>query len=304
MWTAEVSPYVKPTWNSTIYFTYNNARSLNTGGFANVLTWAPTGNKLNPLNFKSESDLWEAGVKVDLIPDTLFVSAIGFAQSRDTAPDINGNMARLKVKGAEGVVRFQPDRHLAFAGNFTYINARYTFIIPAGFSPFGFYTDNATVWGDSNRLNQRTGAEYDAAGIPKTNLSGYASYQFDSGFGAQLSGWWTSSWYVNLSKTVKVPSEFQLDLQLFYRRRAWSASVALLNLTDEKNFVNGLAGSTTEFLQPMRPFSERRPGAPLSKSRHVRPTIRPVRFVAPPHHGYGYASSSRLAAGPACRPRH
>jgi hypothetical protein len=31
-------------------------------------------------------------------------------------------------------------------------------------------------------------------------------------------------------------------------------AIIFLNLTDQENFVNGLAGSTSEFLQPTRPF--------------------------------------------------
>jgi len=50
-------------------------------------------------------------------------------------------------------------------------------------------------------------------------------------------------------------------------------------------------------------FRNRCTRAPPSKWSHVRPTIRAGRFVAPPHHTFGYASSSRLASGVAGRPR-
>jgi hypothetical protein len=45
--------------------------------------------------------------------------------------------------------------------------------------------------GDSNGLNQRKAGRYDAAGIPKYSASAYVDYQHQSGFGVNLSGWWT-----------------------------------------------------------------------------------------------------------------
>ncbi|MDF4205934.1 TonB-dependent receptor [Pseudomonas protegens] len=56
---------------------------------------------------------------------------------------------------------------------------------------------------------------------------------------------------MNLSKTVKVPDEYNLDLALYYRQPQWSTTLRVLNLTNELNFVSGLAGSTNTFLQPM-----------------------------------------------------
>ena len=256
LYSIQVSPYFKPTADSTVYVTYDHSVDLNTGGFENVLTWGP-GNKLNPLSFHSLSDLLEIGAKAEPLPRQLFASLVGFWQARDTSPDTNGNIARLETHGIEASARYQPDALKNFASgvNLSWIQSRYSWIIPSGFSPFGFYTDNATVWGDSNVLNQRQGGAYDAAGLPHYTATAYVNYHFDWGLGAELAGWWTSSWYTNLSYTVKVPAEYNLDLRVYYHQPSWDVSVAALNLTDQKNFVNGLAGSTSEFLQPMRPLS-------------------------------------------------
>lgn len=253
LYSLQASPFIKPTRDTTIYITYDRSRAINTGGFANVLTWGAN-NKLNPLSFRSLSTFVEGGVKADVIPGRLFGSLVGFYQSRDTAPDTSGNMAHLITKGVEGSVRYQHNRNLSAALNLSYLNARYSSIIPAGFSPFGFYTDNGTVWGDSNRLNQRTAGAYDAAGIPKYSATGFIDYRFDFGLGAEAAFWWTSGWFTNLSYTVRVPAQYNVDLRVYYRRPAWDVAVIVLNLTDQENFVNGLAGSTSEFLQPTRPF--------------------------------------------------
>lgn len=250
----QASTFIKPTEKTTLYFTYDKSTALNTGVFGPFLIWG-AGNQLNPLAFDSQSELKELGFKYEPIIDQLFLTLSGFEQKRDLSPDTNGNMARFEVKGIESSLRWQLQKNIAIGGNLTYLNAEYTSIIPAGFSPFGFHADNATVWGDSNGLNQRKAGRYDAAGIPKYSASAYVDYQHQSGFGINLSGWWTSNWYTNLSQTVKVPNNYNLDLGLYYRQPQWTVGLNILNLTNERNFVNGLAGANSEFLQPMRPLT-------------------------------------------------
>lgn len=250
----QLSTFIKPTAKSTLYFTYDKSTALNTGVFGPFLIWG-SGNQLNPLAFDSGSELKEVGFKYEPITDQLFLTLSGFEQKRDLSPDTNGNMARFEVKGIESSLRWQLQKNIAIGGNFTYLDAEYSSIIPAGFSPFGFHADNATVWGDNNALNQRKAGRYDAAGIPKYSASAYVDYQHQSGFGVNLSGWWTSYWYTNLSQTVKVPNNYNLDLGLYYRQPQWTVGLNILNLTNERNFVNGLAGANSEFLQPMRPLT-------------------------------------------------
>lgn len=256
----QLSPLLKPTDNLTLYFTFDRSHALNTGGFANVLPWGAN-NQLNPQTFNSIAKLYEGGGKADLIPGALYASLAGFWQSRDQSPDMNGNMARLETRGVEAALRAEPVRNFRAGLNVSWIDAKYTYIIPAGFSPFGFIPDNGTVFGDRNVLNKRTGTKYDAAGIPEYSGSGYLDYQFDFGLGAQLIAWVTSPWFTNLSETVKVPTQYNLDLNVYFRQPHWDVTLAITNLTDANNFVNGLAGSVTEFLQPARPFAAQARGA-------------------------------------------
>nr|WP_174505288.1 TonB-dependent receptor plug domain-containing protein [Acinetobacter sp. Marseille-Q1620] len=250
----QISPFIKPTKNSTIYFTYDKSTAINTGVFGPFLTWGP-GNRLNPDSFDSTSELKEVGIKYEPLPDKLFLSLSWFDQTRDLSPDTNGNMAKFKIKGIESSIRWQPRNNLAIGANLTKFDAEYTDISLAGFSPVGFVPDNATVWGDSNVLNQIKAGRHDAEGIPKYSASTYIDYRHHSGFGANLSAWWSSWWYTNISQTVKVPNNYNLDLGLYYRQPQWTVGLNILNLTNERNFVNGLSGANTEFLQPMRPLT-------------------------------------------------
>lgn len=249
----QVSPYVKPTENSTLYYTFDRSLAVNTGFFSNGLGWGSGAgaNLLNPLAFESLSVLHEVGLKVEAVPNELFMTLAAFKQERDQSPDSNNNIARLVIKGVESTIRYQPDDHLRTALNLSKLTAYNEFASQAGFASAGFIPDNGTVFGDNNSLNQRPSGRFDAVQIPEYTASGYVDYRFDSGFGAELSGWWTSSWYLNLSKTVKIPDEYNLDLAVYYRQPQWSTTLRVLNLTNELNFVSGLAGSTNTFLQPM-----------------------------------------------------
>ncbi|NBF11660.1 TonB-dependent receptor plug domain-containing protein [Pseudomonas sp. Fl4BN1] len=249
----QISPYVKPTENSTLYYTFDRSLAVNTGFFSNGLGWGSGSgaNQLNPLAFQSLSVLHELGLKVEAIPDQLFMTLATFKQARDQSPDSNNNIARLIIKGTEATLRYQPDPHLRSGLNLSRLSAYNEFTSQAGFASAGFIADNGTVFGDNNSLNRRPSGRFDAVQIPEYTASGYLDYRFDSGFGAELSGWWTSSWYLNLSKTVKIPDEYNLDLALYYRQPQWSSTLRVLNLTNELNFVSGLAASTNTFLQPM-----------------------------------------------------
>ena len=244
------SAYIKPTVNSTLYATYDRSTAVNTGVFGSFLTWGP-GNKLNPLAFDSVSELYEVGAKIDLIPGKLFASTSGFVQYRDTTPDTSGNIARVRIKGIESSLRFQPTQNFASGVNFSYLKAVNTYIIPGGFSPFGFFADNATVFGDNNRLINRPGGRYAVPGVPKVSLNGFADYHFDNGLGAELAVWYTGKFYTNLSQTVTVPDGYQANLTLYYRQPRFDLSVRIVNLTDQHNFLNALTGG--EFLQPLPP---------------------------------------------------
>ena len=252
LFSVQVSPYVKPTENSTLYYTFDRSLAVNTGFFTNGLGWGSGAgaNQLNPLAFESLSVLHEVGLKVEAVPDQLLLTLAAYRQARDQAPDSNNNIARLIVKGWEATLRYQ-DQNLRSGLNLSRISAYNEFTSQAGFASAGFIPDNGTVFGDNNSLNQRPSGRFDAVQIPEYNAGGYVDYRFDSGIGVELSGWWTSSWYLNLSKTVKVPDEYNLDLAVYYRQPQWGVTVRMLNVTDELNFVSGLAGSTNTFLQPM-----------------------------------------------------
>jgi hypothetical protein len=258
LYAGQISLYVKPTQDSSVYVTYDRSVAINTGGFASTLSWGsnstanPNGaNELSELAFDSLSELYELGYKTN-IGENLFWSIAYFEQARDTNPDQFNNIARFHVKGVESALRYQFSEQLRAGVNLTQIKGYSEYQSQAGFAPRGFVPDGGTVFSDNNLLNLLPSGRFDAVQIPEYTLSGFLDYRFASGFGVEVSAWWTSDWYVNLSKTVEIPNEFNIDTTFYYRTDKWSAALQVLNLTDELNFVNGLSAPTNTFLQPMR----------------------------------------------------
>ncbi len=253
LFAVQVSPYLKVTPNSTVYVTYDRSRSLNAN---NQLSWGAN-DQLNALAFRSLSELTEIGVKFEPIPDQLFLALAAYSQARDQSPDDEGNISRIKTEGVEFQVRYQPDRNLATGLNLTTQQAEYERVrLGLAHAPNGVVVDNGTVINDAGRLNgqQPWASGLDVPGVPEFSASGFIRYTLDSGLGAELSGWWTSDWYTSTSKLVRIPSAFNLDLNIFYRRDNWDVALILRNITDEETFVSGHQSGDT-FLQPWRPFT-------------------------------------------------
>ena len=195
--------------------------------------------------------LHEVASKVDAIPDRLFLSLAAFKQERDQSPDSNNNIARLIIKGVEATARYQPDEHLRSGLNLTRLTAYNEFTTQTGFASAGFIADNGTVFGDNNApqpaalraLRRRADPRVQRQRLPRLQLRLRLRRRA-----------------LRLVDQQLVPEPQQdgegarrnnLDLALYYRQPQWSATVRVLNLTDELNFVSGLAGSTNTFLQPM-----------------------------------------------------
>ncbi len=248
----QASVLFKPTPSSTVYATIDRSYSVNTGGFADVPTWGAN-NKLNPLNFRSLSRLFEVGAKAELIPERLQGTIAAYRQQRDVSPLTDGTVPKIQIRGVDVSLRLQATRDVTAGLNYSLINAMYTYIAyPSGFfSPYGFAADNATVFADGNTLNQRTApGSSKAPGIPQHSLNGYVDVRLGKGYGVEASAWWTSDWDVSLAHNATVPNEYNLNLTFYYRQPKWDASLRILNVTNERNFVNGLTGATNEFLQP------------------------------------------------------
>jgi len=253
LYAVQLSPYIKPNENTTLYFTYDHSLTYNTGPFVNGITDSPiVGSPSAYETFHADSVLYEAGVKSYVIPGKLFVTGAYYNQAHDNSLDpTTFQIYRLRVHGVDSSLRYEPDQAIRAGLNFSWLKARYDSASTAFFATQGIVADNATAFSDAG-LNKGYTGPLDATGLPAYTLSGYVDYRHASGFGVELSGQVTSPWWFNTAYTVKIPTEYKTDLGLFYRQKHWSASVQILNLTNQLNFVPGLALVGNTFLQPDR----------------------------------------------------
>jgi hypothetical protein len=122
----------KPVPWLTTYFTYDyvTATDGNTSGAVGFSTTiAGVANQLDPFNFKSVSELSEAGAKAEVIPDKLFVTVDEYRQTREgtlalpagAAANANPIQALGLYQGTEISLRYQPIKRFSLGVNYSYL---------------------------------------------------------------------------------------------------------------------------------------------------------------------------------------
>ncbi|WP_043588278.1 TonB-dependent receptor [Geminisphaera colitermitum] len=197
-------------WAST-YFTYDYNISSQDCGCCQTQGFTGSGNTLSDSYFDVKSELFELGVKFELIPNKLFASAAWFHQTRQipAANLIGGDPStyNLIYEGLELAATYQPTVNLALGANYSYIDASY----------------------------EKTGGRFPFS--PLNSANAWVAYRFDNGFGLKANAWITSSWNVNDAGSIKVPTQHSIDLGAFYAARKWRLDIDILNVTNEKNWT-------------------------------------------------------------------
>jgi hypothetical protein len=210
-------------------------------------TWATVNgvpNKYDPNNFHSVSDLRELGAKYELVPSKLVGGVSIYRQTRDltltTVPGADPILARGQYQGVETNLRYQPARNYSVGINYTYIDA--VTLNQSVSAPTLLLADNATNILGTTSLGL---GDWRVTNLPRQNFTLFGSYQFDSGFGVKTDLWLRSPYIANANGSVRVPSEYNVNVGLFYNRPTWTVALDFQNVTDERNF----AGAST-LLEP------------------------------------------------------
>ena len=236
----------KPVPWLTTYVTYNRVEAVN-GNTSGAAAWSSTvsgvANQLDPYNFKSPSDLREAGGKAEVVPNKLFLTFAVYRQTRDltlTLPAGAANTANAiqaigLYEGTELGLRYQPFRNFSVGVNTdnlaaTNLNSTYS-------APEPFVVDNAT-----NLLGATTsvkGVNYRMVNLPHNTGTFYSTYQFDSGFGVKADVWVHSAYWVATDGSVTVPGEYNVDAGLFYNQRKYRIALDFQNVTNQRDHAGG-----------------------------------------------------------------
>ena len=236
----------KPVPRLSTYLTYDRVTAVN-GNTSGAAAWstnvAGAANVLDPYNFDSVSELREAGLKAELIPDQLVFTASEYRQTRAltlTLPAGASNAANPiqatgLYQGSELSLRYQPNPNFSAGANYTYLEA--TNLDSTYSAPAPIVADNSTnILGATTSVK---GVNYRAVNLPHSTGSLYATYQFHSGFGLKADYSVHSQYYVATDGSVTVPGEYQLNLGAFYEQPRYRVAFDVQNVTNQLVHAGG-----------------------------------------------------------------
>jgi outer membrane receptor protein involved in Fe transport len=236
----------KPVPWLTAYVTYDHVVAVN-GNTSGVAAWSTTvagvPNQLDPYNFKSPSDLKEAGAKAELIPGKLFGTIAAYRQTRDLTLTLPAGAANTAnpiqavglYEGGELGLRFQPTPNFSVGANYSYLEA--TNLNSTYSAPAPLVADNATnILGATTSVQ---GVNYRMVNLPHDSGSLYATYAWRSGFGVRTDLWVRGSYWVTTNGAVTVPAEYDVDVGLFYAQPRYRIALNLGNVTNQRDHDGG-----------------------------------------------------------------
>lgn len=250
----------KPVKWDTFYVTYGYSEAIN-GSASQGLLWdtstGTTAPVLGEKNFHSVSELFEVGNKAEIIPSKLFASLSLYHQTRvapiQTVNGVGQDSAQLRARGVEVTLRYEPSRRISTGLNYSYTDIIYLDYAASVQSPYGFVADNETPFALTSSAGLVPIGNYRLSAVPLNSASAYVTYRFDNGFGAKLSAWVQSDSRYKIAYPVTIPSQYNVDLSVWYRQPKWYAQVDFLNITDQVNFAN-VGVDSVDFLQPLPRF--------------------------------------------------
>lgn len=173
--------YKPRPWVST-YATFDFTQSVNpNGGEGGVNTFLLVPDHVL---MRSDSYLYEAGAKFNLLNNKLFVDLTGFDQKRAIPTGAGGNQfSQANIRGVEFEANYQPSRNLFATVSYSYIKT--TLNKPAGFYDYpaalGVNVDGAGLF-----ATFVPGQKFDDPGVPKQVFNFLGNYKFQNGFGARF----------------------------------------------------------------------------------------------------------------------
>jgi outer membrane receptor for monomeric catechols len=249
---ANISLNYKPASWLTAYMTYSYSQSApgNTGGGYSIMTGD---NNLSGGAFHQGSELYEGGLKADLLDHTFFTTADAYYQTHGAVTSLGG-VATVRTFGSELQQTWQPDKHFYLSLNESWLDA--TVVDPtAEFTEKNSDIFGLTGNGTPNFITPPAG-HYREGGLPRFLLNGIASYTLDCGLGASLSYQITDPIPVSEVDPIWIPWQYQIDASLFYIQKNWEARLNLFNITDQHNFSTGgfIAGTGNDLITIGEPF--------------------------------------------------
>jgi hypothetical protein len=237
----------------TAYFTYDYSTSTTDGQGGGYSIGSD--NKFDNPDFRNASDLYEGGLKFDLLDSKLFLALSGFRQTR-SIPQENAPTLPEIVWGGEVELNYQPNRNFYLTLSYSYLDPVLHNQSPSQKTSSVFDTFLPPVGNGSGSPNSTTlpPADYLQLGIPHHLFNADVNYQFDFGLGLSFGAEVTSPINVTYGGSVKIPTQFTLNAGIFYRWRNCEVRLDFLNFTNEKNWATVSASNGSDLIYPEMPF--------------------------------------------------
>ncbi len=263
---ANFSPvYQFAPWGS-FYITYDYAQNVSgSAGDGAVGTYGQVPDKQL---LQQTSRLYEAGLKFNLLNNTLFIGTALFNQERLVPVGLTGAVtSKAKITGFEAEVNYQPERHFFATASYSYLRTRldtapYFYNYPA---QTGLNVDGAGLFAVF-----LPGQHFADPGIPEHVFNFLGNYRFDSGLGLRLgvqvtgpfdtttSGWLdlNNSLYVPNSivanggyyRSPRIPWQYTINATVFYDLDPYEFRLSIYNLTDQNNWEGSNPSYGNDFI--------------------------------------------------------
>jgi outer membrane receptor for monomeric catechols len=247
------SVVLKPTSESRFYLTYDRPSGFQgDANFGGLPTSAGDtdvyghNHSVNSGVLDNMSTLYETGYKVSLFHQALFFNIDGFYQTRmESVVSPTGGSAEVRSRGMEIDLDYQPDKHLSITSNFTWLLANYHNYAPYEQTgnyldayPVGYIVDGKSGTGiGSPTFTTYAKGNYPLPGTPKIYFNAYAVYKFSNGFGFGIGPQVTGQQNADISGSLKIPAQYTLNAEVFYRQPHWEFQVNFFNITNRSNWT-------------------------------------------------------------------
>ncbi len=263
---GNISLVYKPrSWVSG-YVTFDFTQSVNPNGGEggiNAYGQVPDHNLM-----RSDSYLYEAGLKFNLLNNKLFAGLAGFDQKRGIPVGAGGTQtSQANIRGVEVEMNYQPTRNLFATASYSYI--RTTLNRAAGFYNYpaepGVNVDGAGLF-----ATFAPGQKFNDPGVPQQIFNFLGNYKFNNGlgfrFGVQVTGpiELTTSGQLDPVASVFVPAsvvannyyykspvipwQYTMNVSAFYEYKQYIFTVSAYNVTDQLTWQSGPAFYGNDFL--------------------------------------------------------
>ena len=246
-----VSPVFKVTDQVTAYYTFGYtttaAPGLGGGYVFTGLTFGGDGRTFTDAFFDQKNHLHEVGVKASLLDGKLFLGTAFYDQQKRWRTD-DGKLRYTKAKGFEIEASYQPTKTVFLTASYSFFDSvqRYT----------GFLADSIVY-------DERLGSaipltpdfpsisdEFQQPGVPEHLFNFLVGYRFKGGLSASLGAVVTGPMVTSqegagmglfgsvpvVFTANRIPWQHTVDATLSYEWQAWTARLAIRNVTDEENW--------------------------------------------------------------------